>query len=62
MFFQVRSQRQMMREYAQTRAAAQRSGEPAPEAAAQRSGEPAPEAVAQQSSEPAPEGDQAATP
>jgi membrane protein DedA with SNARE-associated domain len=50
MFFQVRSQRQMMREYAQTRAAAQQSGEPAPEAAAQ------------QSSEPAPEGDQAATP
>ena len=49
MYFQVRSQRQMMREYAQTRAAAQQPGEPAPEAAAQ------------QPSEPAPEGDQAAT-
>jgi membrane protein DedA with SNARE-associated domain len=30
-FFQVRSQRQMMREYAQSRAAAQPSGQPAPE-------------------------------
>jgi len=49
MFFQVRSQRRMMREYAQARAAAKQSGEPAPEAAAQ------------QSSEAAPEGDQAAT-
>ena len=48
-FFQVRSQRQMMRDYAQARAAAKQSGEPAPEAAAQ------------QSSEAAPEGDQAAT-
>jgi len=49
MFFQVRSQRQMMREYAKTRAAAQQSGEPDPGAGAQ------------QSAEPAPEGDQAAT-
>ena len=49
MFFQVRSQRQMMREYAKTRATAEQSGEPDPEAAAQ------------QPAEPAPEGDQAAT-
>jgi len=49
MFFQVRSQRQMMREYAKTRAAAKQSGEPDPEAGAQ------------QSAGPAPEGDQAAT-
>jgi membrane protein DedA with SNARE-associated domain len=49
MFFQVRSQRHLMREYAQARAAAKQSGEPAPEAAAQ------------QPSEAAPEGDQAAT-
>lgn len=45
MFFQVRSQRRMMREYAQARAAAQSSGD----------------AAAQPSGEPAPEGDQAAT-
>jgi membrane-associated protein len=50
MFFQVRSQRQMMREYAKTRAAATQSGEPDPEAGAQQS-----------AAEPAPEGDQAAT-
>jgi membrane protein DedA with SNARE-associated domain len=49
MFFQVRSQRQMMREYAKTRAAAKQSGEPDLEAGAQ------------QSAGPAPEGDQAAT-
>ena len=60
MFFQVRSQRQMMREYAQTRAAAQQSGTGDP-AGADAAADHAPEGNHAPETDHAPEGDQAAT-
>ena len=61
-FFQVRSQRQMMREYAQARAAAQQSGADAQQSGADAPvGPDAPASADATAADHAPEGDQAAT-